>query len=134
MLLPSDPGNRLFVYGTLMSGDQSGGLLHGLPVEPARTKGRLYRMPAGYPAMVLDKDGPWVQGELVTLDNPGRLLLLDTFEGVPQGLYSRKVIRVAFGGRSAACWAYVMTAAQVKSRKAARLKGNNWRRFRWGRS
>jgi len=128
------PGNRLFVYGTLMSGDQSGGLLRGLPILPAQTRGRLYRMPAGYPVMVLDDDGPWVHGELVELDGAGRLMLLDSFEGVGQGLYTREVIRVAYDGRSANCWAYVMTAAQVRSRKAARLKGNNWRRYRWGRS
>jgi len=128
------PGNRLFVYGTLMSGGQSGGLLRGLRVQPARTRGYLYRMPAGYPALVLADDGPWIQGELVELDTSGRLILLDSFEGVGQGLYSREVIRVAYDGRSANCWAYVMTAKQVRARKAARLKGNNWRRYRWGRT
>jgi gamma-glutamylcyclotransferase (GGCT)/AIG2-like uncharacterized protein YtfP len=130
-----DPGPRLFVYGTLMSGCENQGLLRGLGGWRARARGRLYRLEAGYPAMVVEGEGlGWVQGELVELDNPGRLLVLDSFEGVHEGLYSREVIRVAFEGRSAECWAYVMRPDHPRLRNAARLKGGDWRRYRWGRS
>lgn len=125
--------NLLFVYGTLMTGCDAEGLLRGLRRWPARTRGRLYRMRAGYPALVMDPAAGWIEGELVELDTPGRLVVLDNFEGVGEGLYAREAIRVAYQGRSATCWAYVMSAKQVRDRKGALLKSGSWRRLRPGR-
>ncbi len=120
----------LFAYGTLLSGGEDEGLLRGLRRWPARTRGRLYRMRAGYPALVMDPAAGWVEGELVALDGPGRLLVLDTLRGVGEGSYSREAIRVASRGRSADCWAYVMSAQQVRDRRGTRLKSSSWRRLR----
>lgn len=123
---PIDPEGALFVYGSLMSGGGTG-FLQGLSSQPARVRGRLFRMPHGYPAMVLDDEGGWVTGELFTLDGPHRLTVLDHYEGVARGLYARVAVRVASAGRTRGAWAYTMTDAQIRARKGVALRSGRWR-------
>jgi gamma-glutamylcyclotransferase (GGCT)/AIG2-like uncharacterized protein YtfP len=99
---------RLFVYGTLMPGEESWHLLSplaasGVP-EPATAAGALYRTPYGWPAAVLDAAAPTVvPGLVVTLRDPGRALpVLDEFEGTGRGLFERRLIKTSAGP----CWAY----------------------------
>ncbi len=79
----------LFVYGTLMRGQSQGALLAHLPRVDARIRGRLYRMPGGYPALVPGEGGE-VYGELIRGVEPRLWPLLDRYEGVDEGLYRRE--------------------------------------------
>ncbi len=126
MLGPIDPEGALFVYGSLMSGGGTA-FLKGLDAQPARVRGRLFRMPHGYPAMVLDDEAGWVTGQLVLLDGPHRLTVLDHYEGVGRGLYARVPVRVASAGRTRGAWAYTMTGPQVRNRKGVALRSGRWR-------
>lgn len=127
---------ELFVYGTLMEGEQSGGLLSGCPSTPARARGDLFRLPAGYPAMVpLPPSTPnlhgdtWVHGELRLLEDPRRLSLLDTFEGVDRGLYKRVKIQVNAESRGVWAWTWVMTPEQIRAKGGVKIKGGDWKRI-----
>jgi gamma-glutamylcyclotransferase (GGCT)/AIG2-like uncharacterized protein YtfP len=99
---------RLFVYGTLMPGEENWDLLSPLATadapEPATATGALYRTPYGWPAAVLDDAARTaVPGLVVTLRDPGRALpVLDEFEGTGRGLFERRVITTSAGR----CWAY----------------------------
>ncbi len=124
-----EPNARLFIYGTLLMGGAYSGLIAGLPRRPARTRGSLYRLPAGYPAMVARTDAGWVHGELVEAD-PRRLMILDTLEGVSEGLYVRESLRIASGGRSTRAWVYTMTRAQIRSLGGVLIKEGSWRDVR----
>ncbi|MEN0068280.1 MAG: gamma-glutamylcyclotransferase family protein [Myxococcota bacterium] len=97
----------LFVYGTLMQGQDQEGLLAGCERIAATTRGRLYDLPAGYPALSL-QGADRVYGELVRNLDVRRLVLLDDYEGVDQGLYERVEIEVHVGLKAESAWAYVM--------------------------
>jgi len=113
----------LFVYGTLLADSPQAGLLTGLLRRPATTTGLLYRLPAGYPALVPGATGE-VKGELVMAPGP-RLAFLDRYEGVSEGLYQRVVIPVAAGGSRTEAWAYVMPDAGARGGRL--LRANRWR-------
>lgn len=122
----------LFVYGSLLLGQRGDGYLGGLERWPARVQGALYRLPAGYPALVVHRSvvpgATWVQGELVRLDRPGRLKVLDIYEGVERGLFRRQLFQVQSGQRSVHAWVYTMSATAIQGQRALRLKGGDWRR------
>lgn len=103
-----DEGLAVFVYGTLMSGRVRAGLLQGLRRLPARVTGRLYDLPAGYPALVLAGEHD-VFGELVESPGARRLALLDDYEGVADGLYRREIVQVRSALGTTPAWAWVMT-------------------------
>jgi gamma-glutamylcyclotransferase (GGCT)/AIG2-like uncharacterized protein YtfP len=99
---------RLFVYGTLMPGEERWRLLEPLagPGEPeaATADGLLYRTPYGWPAAAFGPAHPRaVPGLVVTLRDPGRaLLILDEVEGTGTGLFERRLVATSAGQ----CWAY----------------------------
>lgn len=99
---------RLFVYGTLMPGEERWHVLAPLatPDEPQRAEaaGYLYRTPYGWPAAVFEPAAPGaVPGLVVTLRDPGRALpVLDGVEGTGRGLFQRRLISTSAGQ----CWAY----------------------------
>lgn len=97
----------LFVYGTLMEGAGLGGLLGACVRRPALMRGRLFRLPAGYPALQVGPDG-LVHGELVELSDASLLSVIDAYEGVDQGLYRREVHAALVGVRPTPAWVYVM--------------------------
>ena len=117
-------GVALFVYGTLMEAEAQAGLLAGMRRVPARVQGRLFRMPAGYPALVLGPEA-WVHGELVDLTEPRRLPILDTYEGVEEGLYERVQVPVWIGLRTLDAWTWVMTDPEGQGGIA--LPSGRWR-------
>lgn len=97
MTAASSPRTVLFVYGTLKHGGSNHGWLEGQAfLGPARTSPgfTLYSL-GDYPGLVAassDREG--VTGELWLVD-AACLARLDAFEGVPEGLYGRKRIRLA---------------------------------------
>ena len=103
----------LFVYGTLLSGGGRSGLLTGLDRQPARVRGHLFRMPAGYPALQIGDEGD-VHGELLAPPDNRVLRLLDLYEGVDEGLYARVRVRAIIGLQSTRAWAYVMEQPRLK--------------------
>ncbi len=122
----------LFVYGSLLLGQSAEGYLQGLTRRPARVQGALHRLPAGYPALVVHHavvpGAAWVYGELVTLDRPGRLKVLDLYEGVDRGLFRRELHPVQVAQRSEHAWVYTMTAEGVRAARGHHLRGGDWRR------
>lgn len=117
----------LFVYGTLLRGEERDGMVLSLPVAPATTRGRLHIAPAGYPALELDPAAQSVSGEVLTLESPSILTLLDLVEGVSDGLYSRILIPIDTQGGPDIAWAYVMGQGQLKRAGCRPLKVRDWR-------
>lgn len=116
--------NRLFVYGTLMRGQVRADLLDGAPALPATTHGRLYHLPAGYPALVDVREGV-VHGELVTID-PAILTALDDYEGDE---YRRVVRTVRSEAGAQEAWCYVVRAddeAAWVARGAVYVASGRW--------
>jgi gamma-glutamylcyclotransferase (GGCT)/AIG2-like uncharacterized protein YtfP len=122
--------HHLFVYGTLLQGQPSDGLLAGLPSQPATLRGYLYRMKRGYPALVPDPDGLAIQGELVEISDVGRFAVIDIYEGVPQGLYTRIEHPVELAiGRGQLAWVYVITRQQAILDDLRPLRVTDWRQI-----
>ena len=127
----------LFVYGSLMQGQPADGYLASRRIRPATVRGKLYRAPAGYPALVLDPEGGLIHGELVLDPDPGLLIVLDLYEGVRDGLYQRVPvtarIRTNADGQQAlfsppiSAQAYVITAHQARVRRYHPMKATDWR-------
>jgi len=112
----ADEVQRVFVYGTLLQGGPNHARLCGdaLTIQPAHTTGRLYQLPAGFPAMV-EADAGVVYGEAMSFSDIGATLArLDLFEGYrpdrPElSLYVRQVQQVTLldTGGTAAAYCYV---------------------------
>ena len=127
----------LFVYGSLMQGQPADGYLAGRRVRAATVRGRLYRVPAGYPALVLDPDGAAIEGELIMDPDPGLLMVLDLYEGVRDGLYQRVPITAQLRAGGAGqqklfsdgidAQAYVVTLRQARYRRYHPLDTTDWR-------
>jgi len=122
--------DHIFVYGTLLRGEERDGMVLSLPVTPAITRGRLYMVPAGYPALQFDPQGPEIHGEVLTLDTPGILTLLDLVEGVADGLYSRHKIPVQTEEGTLQAWAYLMDKHQIRRARGKKLDIQDWRILR----
>jgi gamma-glutamylcyclotransferase (GGCT)/AIG2-like uncharacterized protein YtfP len=120
------PSHTLFVYGTLLQGQAQGGLVAG-PRRPARLPGTLWRVPAGYPALVPDPAGPLIHGELVQVDD-AQLAVLDVLERVANGLYTRRMYTVQCDGKPVSAFAYTVTQAEARARRYKPLTVDDWRR------
>lgn len=122
-----DEALYVFVYGTLMSGQPAEGYLGGLRRWPATTTGQLFRTPGNYPALVPAEDGRPITGEVVRLEGPSRLPVLDLFERVADGLYKRRRIPVLSMGRPGEAWAWVVDADTARRRRYAPMRTGDWR-------
>ena len=120
----------LFVYGTLLRGEERDGFVVHLTVRAGTTRGRLWRAPAGYPVLQVDPEGLDIAGELLTIDDLKTLRVLDLLEGVADGLYSRIRVPVVSDGRTVEAWAYAMDASQLRRTHCTRLELRDWRAFR----
>ena len=121
--------SSLFVYGTLLRGEERDGFVSHLEARPASIIGRLWRAPAGYPALELTTRGVPIKGEILQLDNPSILIALDLIEGVSEGLYERTQVQVQTSQGTQSAWVYVMTPSQLRQAGCVLLKGNDWRRY-----
>lgn len=117
----------LFVYGTLMTNGGQDHLLRGRRRRPGTVRGSLYQMPQGYPALTLAGDH-LVHGQWLDPVPPPLMQILDTYEGVQQGLYRRAVVRVESGRASFDAWAWVMDEAQAHG--GVPIRSGRWRRIR----
>ena len=107
---------HILVYGTLLRGEANHARFcaDALTVEPASTRGRLYHLPAGFPAMVEDAEGA-VYGEAMTFPEiEAALAKVDLLEGYRPGrpehsLYLRRVQPVTLlrSGEAVAAYCYI---------------------------
>ncbi len=127
---------KLFVYGTLMRGRPAHGLLAPWVVQAqaGTCAGHLYRMPAGYPALVDSHDG-LVHGEVLSLRPELPWGKIDDYEGFdpsdPQGsLYIRTQRRIDLGPHGqveADCYLLVDRALEAHIAQGAfRLTDGRW--------
>ena len=117
----------LFVYGSLMRGQSADHYLAHLAAAPATCKGRLYRVPAGYPALVADPAGREIQGEAVRFSEPGLLTLVDLYENTREGVYRRERLPIEVRGRTLEAWVYTTTARQAQRHGFHALDATDWR-------
>jgi gamma-glutamylcyclotransferase (GGCT)/AIG2-like uncharacterized protein YtfP len=115
---------RVFVYGTLPSGEPNHGLLAEATCEGlARTAPEFDLVDLGaFPAMV-PGGATSVAGEVYAV-GPLTLARLDRLEGHPR-LYRREPVRLEGGGEALA---YLLAPDQARGRP--RINGGDWRRAR----
>jgi len=114
---------RVFVYGTLLSGEGNHGQLRGArPLAVRRTEPRYTLVSLGpYPALLVGGTTS-VTGEVYDVDDD-LLRAIDRFEGVPS-LYRRERIRL-LGGESV--HGYVLARPRAKSYEV--IRSGDWREF-----
>lgn len=121
--------NQLFVYGTLLHGEERAGFVTDLTARPATIRGNLWRAPAGYPALFLDADGAEVSGEVLSLNRPGILATLDLIEGTKEGLYTRTTAPIMTENGQEQAWVYVMSRLQLRQAGCRPTKATDWRKL-----
>lgn len=111
--------NRVFVYGTLMSGESNHPLIsdYVTSITPAYIKGSLYDLPYGYPAL-LPGNGI-VFGELIELhDIHAAIMVMDDLEDYngpgQDNLYERETVEVyTIYGDCCTAWVYRWSSAAL---------------------
>jgi gamma-glutamylcyclotransferase (GGCT)/AIG2-like uncharacterized protein YtfP len=133
----------LFVYGTLREGGSNHAWLlrtHPEGLTRAWVAGRLFHLPAGYPALVAGPEpqspppGPgWVRGDFVGYEDEADLASaladLDPLEGVEEGLFTREVLPVVLeGGHRYQAWVYAFHMERLPrlEREAVELPEGDW--------
>jgi len=125
--------DRLFVYGTLRSGQPARPLVarHVARWEPASTTGRMVAFPLGYPGLVEDPTSR-VVGELVWLEAAtlaAALEELDAFEG-DEYVRMLKPVQRQDGGEEVA-WCYVL-ADEAAVTRGVPVPDGDWVRYAAG--
>lgn len=122
---PPTNEHRVFVYGTLLTGECNARWARGARRTPAWTRGTIYDTGFGFPAFTREGDTRIV-GELLACDD-GQFESMDRLEGCPR-LYRRERIEVftESGGRVAA-WVYIMNSlpADAKVIECGSWRGRN---------
>ena len=103
------PLQHVFVYGTLLAGEERGHVLDACERHQATITGQLVDLNRGYPGLVPGEDT--VHGELVRLPDDAMLSRLDGIEGFhhhtsPNNLYRRGFVQVQCGEESVWAWTY----------------------------
>jgi gamma-glutamylcyclotransferase (GGCT)/AIG2-like uncharacterized protein YtfP len=135
--MDDDPGRRVFVYGTL----KPGGFYWprfcegkvGPPVE-AKVRGRLFHLPAGYPALVAG-GGEWARGFVLEFLGDAALAGVDGLEGYdpdgpPEANEYERIVVDGFrpdGGPLGRVWTYVMDEAKARGLGGEPVDGGNWK-------
>jgi len=96
----------LFVYGAMLRDGAQAAMLGDRRRRPARARGTLYDLPAGYPALTRG-DGE-VFGELIEPVDESLLRLIDHYEGVHEGRMVRAIRRVHVDTTHVQAWMYLM--------------------------
>lgn len=128
----------VFVYGTLKPGEVNYPRYCGERVErivAARTCGRLFDLPLGYPAAVAEGyEHGWVSGYLLLFGDRGVLAALDRLEDYQPGRspqaneYQRRFVPVCspVGCYLGYAWAYFMLPARVRAYGGRLLGAGVW--------
>lgn len=118
--------DRLFVYGTLRSGQAARSLVANYVADscPASVGGRIFALSDGYPALV---PGPLglVVGELCSLrDLIAAFALLDAYEGEE---FVRTLMQVDCGGEQVWAWVYLLVDP-LQADEAELIESGDWAR------
>ncbi|MBK9035383.1 MAG: gamma-glutamylcyclotransferase [Myxococcales bacterium] len=125
--VPATVVDRLFVYGTLRTGQTARAIVaaHLVGGVSATTRGSLYAFPGDYPGVVPD-DGGVIVGELLQLrDLASALPLLDAFEGDE---FMRMLTEVTTADGGTWAWIYVLVSPEL-ARHGRRLEHGDWARY-----
>jgi gamma-glutamylcyclotransferase (GGCT)/AIG2-like uncharacterized protein YtfP len=116
---------RLFVYGTLRSGQPARSLIadHVLAAEPASARGRMFALADGYPGFLPGPEGR-VVGEVMTLsDLAAAFALLDAYEGDD---FTRALEEIELGdGKLTWAWCYVLSSPSLAD-EGELIPGGDW--------
>jgi gamma-glutamylcyclotransferase (GGCT)/AIG2-like uncharacterized protein YtfP len=128
-------GLRVFVYGTLMPGEVNHRtyceLFHPR-VTIASVRGRLFRLPAGYPALVPGE--LWIEGRLLEFENGSVLSVLDELEDYQPSRpssdneYDREEVAIfnPAGEALGVAWTYRMTEEKARRFQGVPIDGTSW--------
>ena len=103
------PLQHVFVYGTLLAGEERGHVLEVCERRQATVTAQLVDLDRGYPGLV--PGNATVHGELVRLPDDAMLARLDGIEGFhahtsPNNLYRRGFVQVRCDGEDVWAWTY----------------------------
>ena len=117
--------HRVFVYGTLITGERNADWARNARRQKAWTTGTIYDTGRSYPAFVKG-GGTRIAGEVLTVGDEG-LRLMDRLEGYPR-LYRREEIEatLADGGHVKA-WVYIMNDLPPNAKV---IEGGDWVAYR----
>ncbi len=104
--------DRLFVYGTLRTGEAAHAIVapYVISVVRATALGTMYALPAGYPGVVADDRGV-VHGELLTLrDLAAALPALDAYEGDD---FTRVLAEITTAAGRGWAWMYLLLSSEL---------------------
>ncbi len=117
--------NRLFVYGTLRTGQAARSLIanHVVAAEPASARGKMFALPDGYPGYLPGPEGRIV-GEVMTLSElAAAFALLDAYEGEE---FQRALQEVQLGdGSTLWAWCYVLSSPAL-AEEGELVPGGDW--------
>ena len=122
--LPTAPHaeHKVFVYGTLLTGERNARWAMNARRQKAWTLGTIYDTGWGYPAFV-KRGRTRIVGELLTVNEAG-FRSMDQLEGYPR-LYRREQIQINLvGGGRVLAWVYIMNHLPEK---ATVIEGGDWR-------
>ena len=120
----SESEHRVFVYGTLLTGECNARCARGARRTPAWATGTIHDTGYGFPAFVRSGETR-IQGELLTVDDEG-FKSMDRLEGYPR-LYRREEIDVYTSRGRARAWVYIMNRLPEGAKVIA---GGDWREYR----
>jgi gamma-glutamylcyclotransferase (GGCT)/AIG2-like uncharacterized protein YtfP len=124
--------NRLFVYGSLRTGQAARSLIadHVLGAQPASASGRMIALPDGYPGFIPGPEGK-VVGEVMTLaDLAAAFALLDAYEG-DEFVRTLQEVEIADGSRLFA-WCYLLAEPSLAD-ESEPVPGGDWDEYLRGR-
>ena len=116
--------HKVFVYGTLLTGEGNAHWARGARRTPAWATGTIHDTGYGFPAFVRSGETR-IQGELLTVDDEG-FKSMDRLEGYPR-LYRREEIDVFTSQGRARAWVYIMNRLPEGAKVIA---GGDWREYR----
>ena len=117
--------DRIFVYGSLRTGQSARGLVEPFvrEWEPVTVRGELFAFPSGYPGVVLGGNRGLVMGELLWLrDLHACLPILDEYEGAD---YRRELAEIQHVGGPTWAWIYVLEDPRVAA-LGTPVPGGEW--------
>ena len=121
---------KVFVYGTLRSGERLAENLADCPRKTGRVRGRLYNL-GWFPGLYLDRDAGPVVGEVVTV-TPEIIARLDEIEGFhgygKQSLYYRVWLPKEAWGEDGGTWTYVYAKSERNVVVEKRIASGDWRK------
>lgn len=101
-------------------------------IEKGKIKGKLYHLPAGYPAVLKGQDE--VYGEIITITQEKILKSVDFLEGYlgegKENLYTReKCEAVLEDGTKVDCWVYSYVNEREAKKEGLYIPHGDWKKF-----